>query len=975
MESSQITLAQIGLYNPQRLTDQQSKQLFSVRHQQFEQLLDCLKRTNTNDVPQHQLIIALRGMGKSTLLKRIEVELRSSPWNKDFIPLLFPEEQYNIKNLAEFWFNCLDALADTLEQERSVNSSIPIDDIDRTVQSMTKISDDHERANSAYEFLNILTRMLKRRPVLLIDNLNMIFDRMNDADQYDLRASMNAQGAPIIIGASSILFDETIKYDAPFYDAFQIIHLDRLTMQEMTIMLVNLANATGETFLIPNIQEHEARIKALLQLTGGNPRTAVMFFRLVQRGFSNDINDDLEGLLDELTPVYKARFEELSPQAQIIMDSIAMNWDPISLEKLREATRLENNKLSPQLKRLTESGWIEKPITQQGKGGTYEISERIFNIWYLMRRSSRRQKRSIFCLSKFMEVYYGEEIKDMAKQYLTATFTTNNQAITALAIARVTSEQQMREQLCGKSRDYIFSHFNTEELLQLFDYTDLYTIQDQNELINQLFQKCNTEKWKEATYLAHTLILQADNNELKAYQYALLSWIELNQNLYDKAFAHINQGLSLNPNDPFLYNNLGLYYFYIHDSEKGKAACEKAISINANLAFPYFILANQYYDENQMYEEAETYYRKACDILPQNDYFQMFLAQNLMCQEKDSDAAEIYETLIKQEPDDLQLHCRLGKLYVKMHEWEKAEENFRLVLNTHPKDVDALIGMGIIFLKKYNLKKAEEIFEQAYHENPENDMALFALSFTYSMTNQEEKSFQTLQNRLLSKKTESIYLCVAQSAKNLGLYDDAIGYYQEAIQEHMATNETWYELGNLYLFYLHDFDKAENTYTEGLKAYPDSVELIINLLHLKRDYVKLPETETKPLFQQVLSRQTISTDFIIQYEQILFSLQQQNIGMVKEQLLAILPDCQPEALIQEQEKWCYLSAQFILNRQVDTFLEQLELYNKQIEWAPFYHAIKAVCSGKIEEYMDTTAQEYRDIASKMAQNINYYLWK
>lgn len=973
MESSQITLAQIGLYNPQRLTDQQSKQLFSVRHQQFEQLLDCLKRTYTNDVPQHQLVVALRGMGKSTLLKRIEVELRNSPWNKDFIPLLFPEEQYNIKNLAEFWFNCIDALADTLEQERSVISSISIDEIDRIVQGMIKIIDDHERANRAYEFLNILVRMLKRRPVLLIDNLNMIFDRMNETDQYNLRACMNTQGAPVIIGASSILFDETIHYDAPFYDAFQIIHLDRLTMQEMTTMLVNLANTTGETSLIPSIQEHEARIKALLQLTGGNPRTAVMFFRLIQRGFSNDINDDLEGLLDELTPVYKARFEELSPQAQIIMDSIAMNWDPISLEKLREVTRLENNKLSPQLKRLTESGWIEKPITQQGKGGTYEISERIFNIWYLMRRSSRRQKRSIFCLSKFMEVYYGEEIKEMARHYLAATFTTNSQAITALAIARVTTEQQTKEKLCGKSRDYIFSHFNTEELLQLFDCTDLYATQDQNELFNQLFQKWNTEKWDEATYLAHTLISQADSNELKAYQYALLSWIELYQNQWDKAFTHINQGLSLNTNDPFLYNNLGLYYFYIHDSEKGKAACEKAISINANLAFPYFTLAYHYYDEKQMYKEAEIYYRKVCDILPQNDYFQISLAKNLMRQEKDSDAAEIYESLIKQEPDNLQLHCGLGELYIKMNEWEKAEENFRLVLNNNPKDIDALIGLGMVFLNNYNFKEAEEILEQAYNENPENDMALLALSFIYSMTNQEEKSFQTLQNRLLKKKTDSIYLCVAQSAKNLGLYNEAIGYYQEAIREQMATNKTWYELGNLYMFYLHDFDKAENTYTEGLKVYPDSVELLIGLLHLKRDYVKLSEIETKPLFQQILSKQTSSTDFIVQYEQILFSLQQQNLGIVKEQLAAILPDCQPKDLIQEQEKWCYLSAQFILNRQLDIFLEQLELYNKQIEWAPFYHAIKAVSSGKVEEYMDTTAQEYRDIAIEMAKDINYYL--
>ena len=353
MDKSKLTLAQLGLYNPQRLTDEQSKILFSIRNNQFNLIMERINRTSPDDIPQHQLIIGLRGMGKSTLLKRLEVELRSNNYKKNFIPLLFPEEQYNIKCLADFWLNCIDAMLDTIEQEHEKELSIKIEEVDEVVQNMMKITNNNERGEKSYEFLSILTRMLKRRPVLLIDNINLIFDRIDNEDQLRLRSHMNESGAPIIIGTSTGLFEETTDYKAPFYDAFQIIRLDRLNSNEFRTMLMNLANAIGEPELIAKIKVQEARLKALCQLTGGNPRTSVMFFRLIQKGFSTNINDDLEGVLDELTPLYKARFEELSLQAQVIIDAIAMYWEPISLEKLREITFLENSKLSPQLKRLS----------------------------------------------------------------------------------------------------------------------------------------------------------------------------------------------------------------------------------------------------------------------------------------------------------------------------------------------------------------------------------------------------------------------------------------------------------------------------------------------------------------------------------------------------------------------------------------------------------------------------------------------
>ena len=113
--------------------------------------------------------------------------------------------------------------------------------------------------------------------------------------------------------------------------------------------------------------------------------------------------------------------EELSQQQQIVIDAIAMNWDAIPLKKLSLDTGLAINQLSPQLNRLLNDGWIEKveadkksrktkeEVDRVVKGNAYFICERFFNIWFLIRRSNRRQKRGVHSLSEFLECLYGPE--------------------------------------------------------------------------------------------------------------------------------------------------------------------------------------------------------------------------------------------------------------------------------------------------------------------------------------------------------------------------------------------------------------------------------------------------------------------------------------------------------------------------------------------------------------------------------------
>ncbi|MDR3339883.1 MAG: AAA family ATPase [Candidatus Symbiothrix sp.] len=411
-----ISLSQIGLYNPQRQSAEVTEKLFVVRQKQFDLLLESILEEKNDSIPQHYLIVGQRGMGKTTILKRMEVELHKEQYRQQFIPLLFPEEQYNVKDLAEFWINCLDALADSLELEKYAVETVA--SIDKKVKELSA-KEPKTISEESFKFLMNTCRELHRRPVLLVDNIGLVLNRLNKHEQHVLRALLSENGTPIVVSAGITVTDDVINYDMPFFDFFQIQYLKKLRFEEFMELLENLAKHTqNDTDIVSLIRKEQPRLRALFQLTGGNPRTAVILFKLLVKGFSTNINDDLDALVDEVTPLYKAKFEELPQQQQIIIDAIAMNWDAISLNKMATATHFKNNQLSPQLKRLVEEGWIETTPAYKAKGNAYSISERFFNIWFLMRRSNRRKKKEIHYLSKFLESFYGGDLENVAKNHL-----------------------------------------------------------------------------------------------------------------------------------------------------------------------------------------------------------------------------------------------------------------------------------------------------------------------------------------------------------------------------------------------------------------------------------------------------------------------------------------------------------------------------------------------------------------------------
>ncbi|MCG8637089.1 MAG: tetratricopeptide repeat protein [Desulfobacterales bacterium] len=131
-----------------------------------------------------------------------------------------------------------------------------------------------------------------------------------------------------------------------------------------------------------------------------------------------DIGQLLEGVLENTTPLYKARTEELPPQQRRIIDAVALEWDPAHSSTIVKRTGLTASSVSSQLKRLQKDGLLHQvPLGSKRKG--VQIAERFYNIWYLMRHGTRRNRLRLRWLSSFLSTYYsGAELNYQAKHLI-----------------------------------------------------------------------------------------------------------------------------------------------------------------------------------------------------------------------------------------------------------------------------------------------------------------------------------------------------------------------------------------------------------------------------------------------------------------------------------------------------------------------------------------------------------------------------
>ena len=441
-------------YNPHLWGADELREIFVVRQPELQRLQAVLRAAKPDTVPQHVLITGQRGMGKSTLLQRVALAVREdAALRSQWIPLTFPEEQYTVSTLAEFWLDVLDALADALQREGASAEELAV--LDRKISTLgdTAVA---KREEAALETLTLWVREHKRGVLLLIDSTDQLFASLGANAQggksragknknvkntpkagsaagsaagstalWRLRKSLSHETGIFWVGASYQALESSDLYHDTFHNFFELMELRPLSLDEMRAAMLALARAFGAgrglggdaavAEMTRTLDARPERLRALRALTGGNPRTTVMLYELLSAANDDSVHGDITRLLDLMTPLYKARLESLSEQPRKILAHVLEHWAPVGVGDLAKISGIPNTTVSGQLARLEAEGLIEKTRLHGTTRSGYQASERFFNVWYLMRYAARRLRQRLSWLIEFMRLWYGrDELSQLA---------------------------------------------------------------------------------------------------------------------------------------------------------------------------------------------------------------------------------------------------------------------------------------------------------------------------------------------------------------------------------------------------------------------------------------------------------------------------------------------------------------------------------------------------------------------------------
>lgn len=372
------------LYNPALLSREELIGSFVVRHPELAELIDRVRSAPADHAPQHVLILGWRGMGKTTLLHRLAYAIEDDlQLRKEWLPILFDEEQLNVVELADFWLNALEMLSIAAGEPAAKQYA---DRLSITLR-------DRDLEDAAFEALSDFSQQLHRRLVLLVDNVDLVLSRIDcDRESSRLREILQHEPWLMLMGTSSRAIESTYDYDQPFYEMFRVLELSPLDERQTLAMLAGLAKRYEAADVARVIEEDPAKIRKLRLLMGGNPRTVGLLFGVLQEGPAGDFRTQLEHLLDRSTSLYKDRLESLPVQAQRIFDVLARCWEAVPAAQVARELRIDRGTASGQLHRLVEKGLVEKVKLPRRALG-FQVRERFFNIWYLMRGGRRSQQR------------------------------------------------------------------------------------------------------------------------------------------------------------------------------------------------------------------------------------------------------------------------------------------------------------------------------------------------------------------------------------------------------------------------------------------------------------------------------------------------------------------------------------------------------------------------------------------------------
>lgn len=209
------------------------------------------------------------------------------------------------------------------------------------------------------------------------------------------------------------------------------------------------------------------------------------------------------------------------------------------------------------------------------------------------------------------------------------------------------------------------------------------------------------------------------------------------------------------------------------------------------------------------------------------------------------EAVEQAQEAIKKNPDDLNAHRVLARIYTqqigdaqanRVDEGmvKRALEQFKIITDKDPKDAESLVMMGRLDRVLNNSVDAEAAFKKALASEPDNEDATTGLASLYSDRGDSRSASDLLQKLAKKNPTSKAYVNLANAYESMHEYSLAADAYTQALQidaSHVELKEALAQDQAL----AGRFDDALKTYSEMATDDPKSGKPYLGMTQIYRE--------------------------------------------------------------------------------------------------------------------------------------------
>ena len=385
----------ISRFSPQRTKAEDLESILVQRDGLIADAVNRVRESVLTENKHHLLFIGPRGIGKTHLIKLIQYRLIAQAEKEAFLDSFRLAWLHEEETPTSF-------LKLLILIYRDLTRRYPHEFPEALLNGIYELDPDAARESLG----GALLQGLKHRSlVLLMENLDAVFRDMPEVEQRTWRAFVQNHRVIATVATAQSLFSGVSDRDQPFFGFFDTRHLDALTVVEAVSLLQKLAQVHGRDDLkeFLGTPTGSARVQAIHDLAGGNPRLYVIFADFLTLSGLQDLVGPFEEIVDQqLTSYYQERLRSLSPQQREIIQFLCRQSRPIAVKHIAEALFATQNSIANQLKTLRDLRVVRSK--ERGRESLYELTEPLMRLSLQVKQTHDHQPLNL--IVDFLRVWY-----------------------------------------------------------------------------------------------------------------------------------------------------------------------------------------------------------------------------------------------------------------------------------------------------------------------------------------------------------------------------------------------------------------------------------------------------------------------------------------------------------------------------------------------------------------------------------------